>query len=58
MMEAIGQKAVIPVSDEAIVSSELGTVSGEGGEEKIFDATLENMLVELPLEENMLDELL
>ena len=57
-MEAIGQKAVIPVSDEAIVSSELGTVSGEGGEEKIFDATLENMLVELPLEENMLDELL
>ncbi|MCH2270041.1 MAG: flagellar hook-length control protein FliK [SAR324 cluster bacterium] len=58
MMEAIGQKAVIPVSDEAIVSSELGTVSGEGGEEKNFDATLENMLVELPLEENMLDELL
>ena len=58
MMEAIGQKAVIPVSDEAIVSSELGTVSGEGGEEKKFDATLENMLVELPLEENMLDELL
>ena len=58
MMEAIGQKAVIPVSDEAIVSSELGTVSGEGGEENIFDATLENMLVELPLEENMLDELL
>ena len=57
-MEAIGQKAVIPVSDEAIVSSELGTVSGEGGEEKIFDATLENMLVELPIEENMLDELL
>ena len=57
-MEAIGQKAVIPVSDEAIVSSELGTVSGEGGEEKKFDATLENMLVELPLEENMLDELL
>ena len=58
MMEAIGQKAVIPVSDEAIVSSELGTVSGEGGKEKFFDATLENMLVELPLEENMLDELL
>ena len=57
-MEAIGQKAVIPVSDEAIVSSELGTVSGEGGKEKFFDATLENMLVELPLEENMLDELL
>ena len=57
-MEAIGQKAVIPVSDEAIVSSELGTVSGEGGKEKIFDATLKNMLVELPLEENMLDELL
>ena len=58
MMEAIGQKAVIPVSDEAIVSSELGTVSGEGGKEKNFDATLGNMLVELPLEENMLDELL
>lgn len=58
MMEAIGQKAVIPVIDEAVVATEFGMDSGENGENKVFDATLEQMLAELPLDEKLLDELL
>ncbi len=57
-MEAIGQKAVIPVTDEAVAATEFGIESGEKGENKVFDATLDQMLTELPLDENLLDELL
>ena len=58
MMEAIGQKAVIPVIDEAVAATEFGMDSGENGENKVFDATLEQMLAELPLDEKLLEELL
>ena len=58
MMEAIGQKAVIPVIDEAVAATEFGMESGENGENKVFDATLEQMLAELPLDEKLLEELL
>ncbi len=57
-MEAIGQKAVIPVTDEAVAATEFGIESGEKGENKVFDVTLDQMLTELPLDENLLDELL
>ena len=57
-MEAIGQKAVIPVTDEAVAATEFGMESEEKGENKVFDATLDQMLTELPLDENLLDELL
>jgi len=58
-MEAIGQKAVMPTTEEAIVvASELEADSGESGEDGIFDTTLKEMLAEIPLEENLLEELL
>ena len=57
-MEAIGQKAVTPVTDEAIAATEFGMESEEKSEKKIFDATLEQMLVELPLDEKLLEDLL
>jgi len=58
MMEAIGQKSVIHVTDEAVTATEFGMESGENSENKIFDATLEQMLAELPLDEKLLEELL
>ena len=58
MMDAIGQKAVIPVIDEAVAATEYAMESGENGENKVFDATLEQMLAELPLNETLLEELL
>jgi len=59
MMEPIGQKAVMPTTEEAIVvASELEADSGESGEDGIFDTTLKEMLAEIPLEENLLEELL
>ena len=57
-MEAIGQKAVIPVTDEAVAATEFGIESGEKGENQVFDATLDQMLTELPLDEKLLEELL
>ncbi len=57
-MEAIGQKSVIHVTDEAVTATEFGMESGENSENKIFDATLEQMLAELPLDEKLLEELL
>ena len=58
-MEPIGQKAVMPTTEEAIVvASELEADSGESGEDGIFDTTLKEMLAEIPLEENLLEELL
>ncbi len=58
-MEPIGQKAVMPATEEAIVvASELEADSGESGEDGIFDTTLKEMLAEIPLEENLLEELL
>ena len=57
-MEAIGQKAVIPSTDEAVAATEFGMESEEKGENKVFDATLDQMLTELPLDEKLLEELL
>ena len=51
MMEAIGQKAVLSSTDEVIISDELGANSGEMGEEKMFDVTLDEILAEHPLDE-------
>ena len=51
MMEAIGQKAVLTSTDEVIISDELGANSGEMGEEKMFDVTLDEILAEHPLDE-------
>ena len=51
MMEAIGQKAVLTSTDEVIISDELGVNSGEMGEEKMFDVTLDEIIAEHPLEE-------
>jgi len=48
-MEAIGQKAVLSSTDE-IISDELGVDSGEMGEERMFDVTLDEILSEHPLE--------
>ena len=50
-MEAIGQKAVLSSTDEVIISDELGVNSGEMGEEKMFDVTLDEIIAEHPLEE-------
>ena len=36
-MESIGQKAVLPTTDEVIVTGELDVNSGENGEEIMFD---------------------
>ena len=36
MMEAIGQKSVIHVTDEAVTATEFGMESGENSENKIF----------------------
>ena len=57
-MEAIGQKAVIHGTEEAVAATDFDMESGEVGENKVFDATLEQMLTELPLDEKMLEELL
>ena len=58
MMEAIGQKAVLSSTDEVIISDELGANSGEMGEEKMFDVTLDEILAEHPLDESLLEGLL
>ncbi len=57
-MEAIGQKAVLSSTDEVIISDELGVDSGEMGEERMFDVTLDEILAELPLDESLLEGLL
>ncbi|MED5402328.1 MAG: hypothetical protein VYD61_00525, partial [SAR324 cluster bacterium] len=57
-MEIIGQKAVIPLTDEAVAATEFGMESEEKGENKVFDATLDQMLTESPLDEKLLEELL
>ena len=57
-MEAIGQKTVIPVNDEAIPVTEFGIESEDVGENKVFDATLKQELAEIPLDEELLEELL
>jgi len=57
-MEAIGQKSVIPVNDEAIAVTEFGIESEDVGENKVFDATLKQELAEIPLDEELLEELL
>ncbi|MED5241468.1 MAG: flagellar hook-length control protein FliK [SAR324 cluster bacterium] len=57
-MEAIGQKTVVPVNDEAIAVTEFGIESEDVGENKIFDATLKQELAEIPLDEELLEELL
>ena len=54
-MEAIGQKAVLSSTDEAIISDELGVDSGEMGEERMFDVTLDEILAEHPLDESLLE---
>jgi len=57
-MEVIGQKTVIPLTDEAVAATEFGMESEEKGENKVFDATLDQMLTESPLDEKLLEELL
>ncbi len=57
-MEAIGQKAVLSSTDEVIISEELGLDSGEMGEERMFDVTLDEILAEQPLDESLLEGLL
>ena len=57
-MEAIGQKTVIPVNDEAIAVTEFGIESEDVGENKVFDATLKQELAEIPLDEELLEEFL
>jgi len=57
-MEAIGQKAVLSSTDEVIISDELGVDSGEMGEERIFDVTLDEILAEHPLDESLIEGLL
>ena len=58
MIEAIGQKAVIHGTEEAVAATDFGMESGESGENKVFEDTLEQMLTELPLDEKLLEELL
>ena len=55
-MESIGQKAVLPTTDEVIVAGELDVDSGESGEERMFDAALEEIIAEHPLDESSLGE--
>ena len=57
-MEAIGQKAVLSSTDEVIISDELAVDSGEMGEERMFDVTLDEILAEHPLDESLLEGLL
>jgi len=57
-MEAIGQKAVLSSTDEVIISDELGVDSGEMGEERMFDVTLDEILAEHPLDKSLLEGLL
>ena len=57
-MEAIGQKAVLSSTDEVIISDELGVDSGDMGEERMFDVTLDEILAEHPLDESLLEGLL
>jgi hypothetical protein len=58
MIEAIRQKAVIHGTEEVVAATDFDIESGEVGENKVFDATLEQMLTELPLDEKLLEELL
>jgi flagellar hook-length control protein FliK len=58
MIETIRQKAVIHGTEEVVAVTDFDIESGEVGENKVFDATLEQMLTELPLDEKMLEELL
>ncbi|MCS5547400.1 MAG: hypothetical protein NZ867_11455, partial [SAR324 cluster bacterium] len=58
MMESIGQKAVLPTTDEVIVAGELDVDSGETGEERMFDAALEEIIAEHPLDKSSLGEFL
>ena len=58
MIEAIRQKAVIHGTEEVVAATDFDIESGNVGENKVFDATLEQMLTELPLDEKMLEELL
>ena len=58
MIETIRQKAVIHGTEEVVAVTDFDIESGEVGENKVFDATLEQMLTELPLDEKLLEELL
>ena len=58
MIEAIRQKAVIHGIEEVAAATDFDIESGEVGENKVFDATREQMLTELPLDEKMIEELL
>ncbi|MBC8259305.1 MAG: flagellar hook-length control protein FliK [SAR324 cluster bacterium] len=66
-MEPIGQKAILPATDEVISAGEMGVVAGEAGRENIFDETLDEIIAEDSLgeiiaedslDENLLEELL
>ena len=56
MMESIGQKAVLPTTDEVIVAGELDVDSEETDGERMFDAALEEIIAEHPLDESSLGE--
>ena len=56
MMESIGQKAILPTTDEVIIAGELDADSRETGEERMFDAALEEIIAEHPLDESSLGE--
>ena len=57
-MELIGQKAILPNTDEVIVAGELEVSSVETGEERMFDTALEEIIAEHPHDESSLGEMI
>ncbi len=57
-MEPIGQKVVIPSSEEIVVASDLDDNSLENLDTKFFDETLDGALAELHVGDELIDDLL
>ena len=53
-----GQKSVLPTTEEVIVAGELDVDSEENREDRMFDATLDGIIAEHPLDERSNVELL
>ena len=57
-MEPIGQKTALTSSEEGIFTTDVDVESGDKETEKIFDSTLDQILTEETVNENVLDEIL
>ena len=57
-MEPIGQKIVVPSTDEAVLASDIVDETMQNDETRIFDTTLDGALAENQFDENVIEELI